>query len=234
MWPITGVAAGFCGFMYYAAGVPRSQVFGPSLWRAKADGSRLALTFDDGPSESTPAFLDILAEYKTRATFFQIGANARRLPEIARRVANEGHEIGNHTEQHKRFYLCAAAEVAADIETGQRSLEEVHGRPPRLFRSPWGARWFGMYPALKRAGLRSVMWSLPGHDWEWRPEWVSAHVTARARSGDVVLLHDGDTTTPGDRRQGSAQALRTILESFAKRGVAAVTVSELFGLDPNA
>jgi peptidoglycan/xylan/chitin deacetylase (PgdA/CDA1 family) len=136
---IAGCAAGaaFSAAMYYAAGVPSSQVFGPSLVHRRGfDRSAVALTFDDGPSESTPAVLEALAEAGASATFFQIGSNARRLPEIAQRVAREGHEIASHTETHPRFYLCPPARVAREIEEGQRSLEAVHGVAPRLFRPP--------------------------------------------------------------------------------------------------
>jgi peptidoglycan/xylan/chitin deacetylase (PgdA/CDA1 family) len=224
-------AAAFSAGMYYAAGVPSSQVFGPSLVRAP-DSRAVALTFDDGPSESTPAVLDALAEANAKATFFQIGSNALRLPSLAQRVAREGHEIASHTETHQRFYLCSPAEITREIEQGQRSLETVHGVAPRLFRPPYGARWFGMYPAINRLRLRVVMWSVSSRDWERPASWISAHVIAHTRPGDVILMHDGDTTTSGDRRQDTARAVRTILDAFGARGLHAVTVSELFGLTP--
>jgi len=222
--------AAFSAGMYYAAGVPSSQLFGPTLVRSASDSRSVALTFDDGPSESTPAVLDALAEAGASATFFQIGSNALRLPEVARRVAREGHEIGSHTETHPRFYWCSPSGIAREIEQGQRSLESVHGVAPCLFRPPYGARWFGMYPAVDRLGLRVVMWSVSSRDWERPAPWIERHVTAQTRAGDVVLMHDGDTTTSGDRRQGTARALRAILAAFSARGLRAVTVSKLFGL----
>ncbi len=228
-WGAAGAAAALSASMYYAAGVPSSQVFGPSLVK-QSNARAVALTFDDGPSESTPAVLDALAEAQARATFFQVGSNARRLPEIARRVALEGHEIAGHTETHPRFYLCTPAMIARDIERGQRSLESVHGVAPRLFRPPYGARWFGMYPIVERLGLRVVMWSLSSRDWERPAEWIAQHVGTHTRPGDVVLMHDGDTTHPGDRRQGTARALRAILAAYRAQGLRAVTVSDLFGL----
>ena len=225
------LGAAFSAGMYYAAGVPSSQVFGPSLVRAP--GSRaVALTFDDGPSESTPAVLDALAEAGAKATFFQIGSNALRLPQLAQRVAREGHEIASHTETHPRFYLCSPSRIAREIEQGQRSLESVHGVAPRLFRPPYGARWFGMYPAIHRLGLRVVMWSVSSRDWERPDSWISTHVIEHTHPGDVVLMHDGDTTTSGDRRQETARAVRTILAAFGARGLRAVTITELFGLTP--
>lgn len=236
MWTEVAItaAAAFSAGMYYAAGVPSSQVFGPSLVRNPSGPPRMALTFDDGPSESTPAVLQALARGRARATFFQVGGNARRLPEVARQVLAEGHEVGNHTETHPKFYLRTPAQIDGEIERCQQSLETVHGRCPSLFRPPYGARWFGMYPALRRHGLTSVMWSVTSHDWEWPAEKIAEQVIRKVAPGDVILLHDGDAVDPGDRRQGTARAVEKILEFLEGRGIAAVTVSELFGLTPHA
>jgi peptidoglycan/xylan/chitin deacetylase (PgdA/CDA1 family) len=215
--------------MYYAAGWPSSQVFGPTLVRAR-DDSRLALTFDDGPSESTPAILEALAQFGARATFFQVGENAERLPEIARQVAAAGHEIGNHTHTHPRFYLRLPGQIAEEVRRCQQALTAIHGAPPRLFRPPYGARWFGMFPALGKNGLKAVMWSLTGQDWKRDSRGIARRL-ARCQAGDVVVLHDGVATTPGNRRQATVQAVRTTLRALAERGIRSVTVSELFGLD---
>ena len=223
-------AAGLSLGMYYAAGVPSSQVFGPSLVAAAGVSDKVALTFDDGPSGSTPAVLDALGEFGAKATFFQVGMNALRMPDVAQRVAQEGHEIANHTQHHPRFYLCTPAKIDYEIEQCQESLESVHGEWPRLFRPPYGARWFGMYPALDRLGLRSVMWSVSSRDWKESAEAIALRVITATRPGGVVLMHDGDTTAGGDRRQATAQALPAILASFRARGLRTVTVSELFGL----
>src|SRR5215471_16707317 len=80
-----------------------SAVFAPSIWRGPRDRRAIALTFDDGPSESTPALLELLARQNVPATFFQCGANIERLPHIARAVSDAGHEIGNHTGSHPMF-----------------------------------------------------------------------------------------------------------------------------------
>jgi peptidoglycan/xylan/chitin deacetylase (PgdA/CDA1 family) len=87
-----------------------------------------------------------------------------------------------------------------------------------------------MYPAVDRLGLRVVMWSVSSRDWDRPASQVGEHVIAHTHPGDVVLMHDGDTTTPGDHRQETARALRAILAAFGARGLRAVTISELFGL----
>src|SRR6186997_1491470 len=93
------------GFMAWAVRGRSAQVFGRSVWRGPRHIPALALTFDDGPSETTPRILDILSEYRVPATFFQCGQNVDRLPEIAREVAGRGHEVGNHSYSHPYLFL---------------------------------------------------------------------------------------------------------------------------------
>src|ERR1700722_1001618 len=91
---------GAAAVMAWAVRGRSSAVFGRSLWRGPRARRQIALTFDDGPSESTPAILDALARHAVPATFFQCGANVERLPSIARAVHSAGHEIGNHIQTH--------------------------------------------------------------------------------------------------------------------------------------
>src|SRR4051794_25963865 len=103
-----GAAAACAGVMAYAVRSPRSDLFGPSVWHGPRDLRAVALTFDDGPSESTPEILAELDRYRARATFFQCGLNIRRLPDIAREVFAAGHEIGNHSYTHPLLSLRSA------------------------------------------------------------------------------------------------------------------------------
>jgi peptidoglycan/xylan/chitin deacetylase (PgdA/CDA1 family) len=209
-----------------------SDWFGPSLRQGPPASSlpRVALTFDDGPSESTPAILDLLAEHKAQGTFFLVGKNVERLPAIARRYGQEGHEIGNHTWSHPNFYYRAPWQVRREIARCSQVIEDRLGARPRLFRPPFGVRWFGMFPALRRLAMRSVLWTVDGRDWKFPAAEIARRVLENPQDGDVILLHDGFRTHPGDHRRETAKALRTILESLRGRGVRCVTVSDLFGL----
>ncbi|MEP6714953.1 MAG: polysaccharide deacetylase family protein, partial [Terriglobia bacterium] len=120
-----------------------STVFAPSVWRGMPGRMAIALTFDDGPSPSTPALLRVLEEFRIRATFFQIGGNARRYPDIANAVASAGHEIGNHSETHPNFALQSSAVVHDEFSRAQDSLAQATGLVPTLLRVPYGVRWFG-------------------------------------------------------------------------------------------
>src|SRR5262245_61738894 len=103
-WVILLAFAGaLVGFFAYAVRGRSSQVFGPSVYQGSRNRRLIALTFDDGPSESTPELLAILKKHDVLATFFMCGSNVDRLPEVARMVQQAGHEIGNHTDSHPRF-----------------------------------------------------------------------------------------------------------------------------------
>src|SRR2546421_11420717 len=101
VWPML-VAGGACITLvggvgiYYATYAVRSQVLGKTSWHGREDVDAVALTFDDGPGEDTAAILDVLAEYDVKATFFVLGRQVERFPEIARRIVRDGHESGNH------------------------------------------------------------------------------------------------------------------------------------------
>src|SRR5260370_36395086 len=98
------VAVGAAG-VYYAAIAVRSQWLGPSDWRGRTDTSSVALTFDDGPTEDTGRILDVLGAHGLKATFFMLGRQVKLFPQIARRVVDEGHEVGNHSYSHPPYLL---------------------------------------------------------------------------------------------------------------------------------
>ncbi len=225
---LVAVAAGVSAAMAYAVAAPSSQVFGPALVRGSRNDSRLALTFDDGPSESTPAVLDVLARHNARATFFFCGANVLRLPDVARRALAEGHQIGNHTFSHPRLFRLLPATIEREISRTQQAIRETTGTTPILFRPPYGIRWFGLYRALEKHHLQAVMWSACAHDWKRPVAAIEAALRSKAQGGIIMLLHDGDTITRGDRRSGTAEALDRVLPLLADRGLRCVTISELF------
>ena len=146
---------GFGFLVWYVVAAPGSQVLGKSIvCGPRSSGSRgsgkIALTFDDGPGEATSAILDMLKQAEIRATFFLCGQNVERYPDLARRIAEEGHEIGNHTHSHPRLLGRTPGKIAWEIETAQSIIEHRTGRRPTLFRPSYGLRWFGLFSILKR------------------------------------------------------------------------------------
>jgi peptidoglycan/xylan/chitin deacetylase (PgdA/CDA1 family) len=228
MWPeLAGAAVGISGFMLYAVAAPFSQIFGPAVSQVPNARGSVALTFDDGPSESTPALLDVLARHRARATFFMCGANVLRLPQVARRATVEGHEVANHTFRHPYLYKTTSRRMDSEIAETQEAIESAVGCRPALFRPPFGVRWFGLYPVLRRHHLTAVMWSACVYDWSRPAEAIARGLLAKTAEGKIVLMHDGDQVAPGDRRSATVRALDQALPALAARGLRFVTVSEL-------
>ena len=223
-----GFAIGFivllgCAWaLAYACIIPSSQVFSPVVNRGPAESRSVVLTFDDGPAPPfTERILDILAERKISATFFLCGKNVERHPEIARRILREGHTIGNHTYSHPFLFGRSRGFIAAEIDRAQKAIEQVTGVRPTLFRPPYGARWFGLMPALRQKGLKMVMWSAMGFDWRYKTEGIIRATTRRLHPGAIILLHDGHEQPPpgGIDQSSTVEALPAIIESIAHSGL---------------
>ncbi len=218
------------GFAYAVRG-RSSQAFGPSMYRGDRAQSAIALTFDDGPSESTPALLELLKQHDVRATFFMCGKNVERLPEIARAVVEAGHEIGNHTDTHPRFDFCSRAFIYDELARTQVKIANATSVTPKLFRASYGVRWFGLRSAQAQLNLTGVMWTLMGHDWKWPAERVAKFLIERTRGGDVICLHDGREMQIAPDIRSTVDALRTVIPVLQRKGLRFQTVSALAGLD---
>jgi len=185
--------------------------------------SLVALSYDDGPSpENTPELLEILAAAEAKATFFVVGAEVERHADLALRVLEAGHELGNHTFSHRDPRDLSDAEYRLEIERGARAIGEV-GAAPALFRPPFGKRPQQAARLCAGLGLTSVLWSVDSGDtMPFSTLRISAEVLDRVEPGDIVLLHDG-----GERRQRTLDATRDILKELGLRGYRFVTVSDL-------
>jgi peptidoglycan/xylan/chitin deacetylase (PgdA/CDA1 family) len=189
-----------------------------TLRRAPSTAGRaaIALTFDDGPHpETTPALLDALAAAGARATFFLVGEQARRHPELARRIAAAGHAIGNHTQRHRLLAFRARDEIADEISACQATLAAVLGARPSLFRTPHGFKAIGLGRLLAREGLRSVAWQGTVRDTDGPgSDAIVERVLRIAAPGRIVLLHDNPTT-----RGHTAEAIGRIVAGCRARGL---------------
>ncbi|MEU1374966.1 polysaccharide deacetylase family protein [Streptomyces triculaminicus] len=153
----------------------------------------IALTFDDGPNPLyTPGVLDVLARYRVRATFFMLGANVAKYPELARQIADEGHALGNHTWTHTNLDHLPAARIRDEIRRTQDVIAETTGRTPLLFRAPGGHFAPAALTICAELGLRPIAWSIDTVDWS-RPgiDRIVRTVLDEVRTGSIVLHHDG-------------------------------------------
>jgi peptidoglycan/xylan/chitin deacetylase (PgdA/CDA1 family) len=218
-------AAGGC--LGYAVRGRSSAFFAPSVYRGDPSKATLALTFDDGPSESTPALLRLLEMHRIRATFFMCGANVRRLPEIAREVAAAGHEIGNHSDTHARLDFKSSDFIYCELAAAQDTICSATGASPRLFRAPYGVRWFGLREAQLRLGLTGVMWTVIGRDWTLPAEEVAQRLVGGAENGGVLCLHDGRTIHAAPDIANTIGAVRTALPKLLDKGFQFQTAGDL-------
>lgn len=169
-------------------------LYGPAFRRVDAGPERaLYLTFDDGPDpRGTPKVLDLLSEFGARATFFLIGDRAKRYPALVREILARGHAIGNHSPDHRyATYFSGRERLGEWIERGEREIAEVAGRPTVGFRPPAGVRTPELVRAARTIGTPLVLWQTRFYDSVFapKPERLTGSL-ARARSGDIVLLHD--------------------------------------------
>lgn len=188
---LAGLPLAGAGALAYAVRVPSCSWLAPSVSSGVDTRPVIALTFDDGPSESTLELLEILAGYSAPATFFQCGMHVRRLPAVAREVAAGGHEIGNHSDSHALLALKSAQFIYRELAAAQQTIEDTTGIRPRYFRAPYGVRWFGLREAQQRLGLSGVMWSTIALDWKRQTPAVVSRLLDGARRGAILCLHDG-------------------------------------------
>jgi peptidoglycan/xylan/chitin deacetylase (PgdA/CDA1 family) len=222
-----GIACAGSGWLAYGVRGRSSSVFGPSVWRGAADRASIALTFDDGPSESTPELLALLAGHRARATFFQCGIHVRRLPGVAREVAAAGHEIGNHGDTHARLYFRTGRTIYGELAAAQEAICAATGVTPSLFRAPYGARWFGLRCAQRKLGLLGVMWTALGRDWRLSGPAVARRLAAAAANGAIFCLHDGRGADPRPDIGASLEAVRRLIPALQDAGYHFETVSEI-------
>ena len=220
--------AGACACsMAWAVRGKSSSVFGPSVCRGARDRPSIALTFDDGPSESTLELVELLNKYKTPATFFCCGVSVRRVTGVARDLVRAGHEIGNHSDSHARLYLRSPGFVAREIRTAQETISEAAGVAPVLFRAPYGARWFGMRRVQRELGLTGVMWTAIARDWRLPAEAIVRRLLRYAQNGAIFCLHDGRSGAPQPDIRPTIEAVRRLIPELSARGYRFETVSQI-------
>lgn len=225
-----GAAAGLvsgAGFLAYAVRGRSSTIFGQSVYHGDRSMRSLALTFDDGPSESTPALLAILEKYRVPATFFMCGTNVRRCPAIAREVAARGHEIGNHSDSHPRFDFKSPGYIWGELARAQEAITGSTGITPRWFRAPYGVRWFGLDQAQRRLHLTGVMWTTIGRDWKWPPDRISSLLSKEASNGAILCLHDGRVTQTKPDIGATLSAVDSAIPRLLDRGFRFETVTTI-------
>ena len=189
----------------------------------------IALTFDDGPHpDGTPAMLEALAEAGATATFFLVGEQVRPRPSVAAAIVAAGHEVGLHGDRHTLLLRRTVRELAGDLTRATAAIEDATGRSPALYRPPYGVFSSGALALVRERGLRPLLWSRWGRDWERRAtaESIARRATRALAPGDVVLLHDSDAYSSSGSWRATAAALPSVLGAIAALGVPACAVTQ--------
>jgi peptidoglycan-N-acetylglucosamine deacetylase len=186
------------------------------------DRARIALTFDDGPDpDRTPALLDALAELGVKATFFVLGKQVDAHPELVRRMVREGHELGNHTYNHRYLPLQRSKRVAAELAATDAAIARAVGFVPAIARPPYGGRSPRNVRVFDRSAKRLVLWDVNSFDWKGAPAAeVARRVVERTRHGSIILMHEA--------REGgevSIEAVKLLVPELRARGYELATVT---------
>ena len=185
----------------------------------------IALTFDDGPHpDHTPAILDVLAEEGVQATFFVIGTEVARHPEIARRIVEEGHQIANHSYNHPDYRNLTYQEIRTDVERSQDIIENATGVRPDWVRPPYGLTDASVYSVLGDKDMMIAHWTVDPTDWRIPgARTIRNRVVSHTQPGSVILLHDG-----GGNRTQTVRATRGIIRDLRADDFEFVTVEQLY------
>jgi len=191
------------------------------LRRIPTPDGRVYLTFDDGPDDEwTPRILEVLDAHAAKATFFAIGRQAQRSGALLRQARQAGHAIGNHGYGHEHPWTLSDALARAEVRHGSDAIAQATGEVPRAYRPAFGRRRVAMFDEARRCNQLVVLWRLSAMD--WGPFGRAARVVQRlerARSGDIVLLHDGRNRR--NHPEVVAEVLPALLASLRQRGLVA-------------
>lgn len=203
---------------------------GKLYWAGSVQDKKVALTFDDGPEEHwTLAILDILKEKKVKATFFVVGEQGQKYPDMLTRMDNEGHIIGSHTFTHANLTKLDQTHIEEEIDKCTQVVRQIIGKTPRLIRPPFGFHNEAVDQVVYGKGDFIILWSLDTHDWQGLDtETIKARILPKMQNGYIILQHDGENP----KLTGSVQALPDIIDTLQAQGYQFVTVPELLELEP--
>jgi peptidoglycan/xylan/chitin deacetylase (PgdA/CDA1 family) len=203
-----------------AAPAPPPPAAAPA--KAKLPAKYVVLTFDDGPDVVyTPKILDVLAQYDAKATFFEIGKNVNRHPELTKRIHDAGHSVQNHTWTHADLRKLAAAAFRQQVTSTDQAIRAQIGTTPGCLRPPYGGMDATVRRRAKALGKDLVVWTIDSRDWT-KPgtSAIVQHVLKGVHNGSVILMHDG-----GGNRTQTVAALPVILKSLKAQGYGFRTVT---------
>lgn len=195
-------------------------LFSNYIWNIDTTSKIIYLTFDDGPTpEITEWTLNALEKYNAKATFFCIGANVEKHPDIFKKILKKGHRIGNHTQHHTKGWKSSKDGYLKDVEQAQKTLKQHIGNSKfsiqNLFRPPYGKITPAQGKSLIELGYNIVMWDVLSFDWDknTNKETCTTNVISKAKKGSIIVFHDSKKAA-----KNMQYALPKILEHFSQKG----------------
>lgn len=193
----------------------------------------VCITFDDGPDpKHTPQILDILKDKGVKATFFVVGKNVEKYPDIARRIVEEGHDIGNHTYSHKELAPSTRKIIINELSKTDVAIKDVTGVSTKLFRPPRGIYSQASRQLLVELGYKIILWSVSSVDWRrTSPNWIVNRIRRYARYGSIILFHDGGALLrrEGGLRGNTVKALPLVID-YLQSHFQIIPVSKMLNL----
>jgi peptidoglycan/xylan/chitin deacetylase (PgdA/CDA1 family) len=187
--------------------------------------NQIAITFDDGPTPETLEVLKILSKWKAKATFFCIGTQVEKHPDILKQIVEQGHLVGNHTYSHQHtFPVFSQSKMLEDVEKASREIAKITGEKPSYFRPPFGVTNPRIAKMLKQTKLISIGWNKRSLDTSIKDKSrILERITSNLKSGDIILLHD--------RMPNSANLLNSFFEQTANMGFEFARVDKMMNTD---
>jgi len=213
--PLAGVAilAVSHALILYPTIRPNVQWFGPVITGFETNANEVWLTIDDGPTDDTPAILDVLDARGAKATFFVKGTLVREHENLVREIVARGHSVANHSDTHPagKWWILPPASLATEIDGCAKSLAAILPERQRWFRAPVGMKNPGVHPALARRGLRLIGWSVRSFD-AVRDEFdkVMHRILRDTKPGGIIVMHQG--------REWSARTIAAAVDRLQERG----------------
>lgn len=178
----------------------------------------VAITFDDGPHlKNTDDIVNIFSKYNAHTTFFMLGSNVVKYPDVVKRVYDAGHEIGIHTWSHKELTKLSSDEVKNEVNNTATEIEKITGKRPTLVRPPYGSINENVKNSIDNP---LILWNIDSLDWKSRDkEKIVPLVVNNVQDGDIILLHDIHSTT--------IPAVEEILKYLIENDYQVITVSQM-------
>lgn len=223
----------FIFFLAYVV-LPRfiTRIFKIAVYQKEDLHKEIALTFDDGPNPIyTPILLDVLNKNGVKATFFVLGANAEKFPDLISRIHEEGHLIGIHNYDHFANCFMTPKQVRRQVQHSADIVHKITGERPTFYRPPWGMPNLFEIFKKKKLQMKMIMWSVMVGDWNRKvgSENLKNRLLNSVHGGAIIVLHDSGETWGADKDAPSQMivALEEVLQELSQRGYKYIRIDQM-------